>query len=226
MAPGAIRVLLADDHEMFRHAIKRMLDDEPGIEVVGEAHDGAEILDLAGRVTADILLLDLRMPVVSGLEVLRASEERGIAIRTIVLTGSDDRDEIVEALQLGIRGIVSKDSPFDVLVKCIRQVMAGEYWVGHDRIADLVESGSDRGKRPVDTLTPREVQVVSAVVQGATNKEVSEQLDLSEQTIKDHLSSIFDKLGVSNRLELALYAVHHGLVVPGPAPAPGSRLRP
>jgi two-component system nitrate/nitrite response regulator NarL len=213
MAPGAIRILLADDHEMFRHAIKRMLNDEPGIEVVGEARDGAEVLDLASRVTADILLLDLLMPVLSGLETLQAFEERGIAIRTIVLTGSDDRDDIVEALHLGIRGIVSKDSPFDLLVKCIRRVMAGEYWIGHDRIADLVESVSERARRPVDSLTRRELQIVSAVVQGATNKQISGQLGLSEQTIKNHLSSIFDKLGVSNRLELALYAVHHSQVV-------------
>lgn len=214
MASGAIRVLLADDHDMFRQAIKRMLNDEPGIEVVGEASNGAEVLDLASRVTADILLLDLLMPVVSGLETLEALEERGVALRTVVLTASDDQYQIVEALHLGIRGIISKDSPLGQLVKCIRRVAAGEYWIGDDRIAEVVES-IHPATRPAGPLTPCELQIVSAVVHGATNKQLSEQLGLSEQDVKSQLAGVFDKLGVANRLELALYAIHYKLVDQG-----------
>ncbi len=124
----------------------------------------------------------------------------------------------MQALRLGVRGIVMKDSAAQTLYKCIRAIMNGEYWVGHDRVNDLlhslreVERASSREAPPASRLTQRELQVISAVIDGATNKDIGKSLVLSEQTVKNHLSNIYDKLGVSSRLELALYAVHHRLL--------------
>ena len=212
-APGAIRVLIADDHQMFREALRRMLQTESGIEVVGEARDGLEVLNLVDAVAADVLLLDLAMPAVSGLDVLKQLSERGSRIRAILLTGTADRQQEVRAIRLGARGVVVKDASLDLLVKSIRDVMAGHYWIGHEQMGDLIESVAEReSRRPLETLTRREMQMIRAVVQGATNRQMAQQLGLSAQTIKNHLSGIFDKLGVSSRLELALFAVNHHLI--------------
>jgi DNA-binding NarL/FixJ family response regulator len=126
---------------------------------------------------------------------------------------------MVEALQLGARGLVLKHSATALLHKCIRAVVAGEYWFGHDRLPDLIDALRQLRDVPVQPpaqrLTRREIQVVAAVVSGATNRDISTELGLSEQTVKNHLSNIFDKVGVSNRLELALYAIHHKLLPDG-----------
>ncbi len=124
---------------------------------------------------------------------------------------------MVEALQLGVRGIVLKDSATRLLYKCIRSVIAGEYWVGHERVSELVHAlrqlttSATRTTTPVKMLTRRELQIVGGIVQGATNRDIAQKFGMSEQTVKNHLSNIFDKVGVSNRLELALFAVHHQL---------------
>ncbi len=208
-----IRVLIADDHTLFREAVRRLLQSQPGIEIVGEAGDGHEALRLVAQHDADVLLLDVSMPGLTGLEALRKLTEQGSKIRTILLTGTAGRQEVVQAMRLGARGIVTKDASVELLVKALRHVMDGHYWIGHQGMDDLLSfiSVKTSTKRPADTLTRRELQIISAVVQGATNKDMARQFGLSEQTVKNHLSSIFDKLGVSNRLELALFAVNHRL---------------
>jgi len=138
-------------------------------------------------------------------------------VRTVLLTAEIDRRETIEALQLGARGVVLKQSATQILYKCVRAVMSGEYWVGNERVADIVQTLREHARQaeappPVTTLTRRELQIVAAVVEGASNRDIGQQLRLSEQTVKNHLSHIFDKVGVSNRLELALYAVHHRLL--------------
>ena len=155
------------------------------------------------------------MPRTTGLEALKRLLEEGAAVRTILLTGTADREEVVQAIRLGARGVVVKDASPDVLIKGIQEVAAGRYWIGHERMTDLLASVNHPQKppvRPADTLTQRELLIVTSVVEGATNKQIAGQHHMSEQTVKNHLSSIYDKLGVSNRLELALYAIAHRLI--------------
>lgn len=209
-----IRIAIVDDHPIFRDGLRRLLEAEPGFEVVCEAgsvHDAAQRL---ADLSPDVLLLDLALPDGTGLDVLRALGQS--TIRSILLTAAAEKREMIEALQLGARGLVLKESATALLHKCIRTVVAGEYWFGRDRMPDLVEAlrqlREAKPASPAQTLTRREVHVIAAVVSGATNRDISEELGLSEQTVKNHLSHIFDKLGVSNRLELALYAIHHRLL--------------
>lgn len=214
-----LRVLLADDHPILRAGLRKLLEAEPGFCVIGEASDGVEAVRLARELQPDILLLDLAMPRLSGLEALRELHQGARPIRTIILTAAIEKAEIVTALQLGASGVVLKDSATEVLFKSISSVMRGQHWIGREATADLVEAlreqmgGGVAPKRaPRFGLTPRELQVVSTVVAGYSNREIAKQLSLSEDTVKHHLSKIFDKTGASNRLELALFAVHHRIL--------------
>lgn len=215
-----IHLVIADDHPIFRDGLRRLLESEPDLKVIGEARDGAEAVKLARQLKPEIMLLDLAMPKHPGLEALRDLSTGGGAnsVRVILLTAAIEKDQIVEALQLGARGVVMKDSATQVLLKAIHTVMAGEYWVNRDSVSNLVQylqnmvqSSSQDAKKKKFGLTPRELEIVSAVVAGFANKEIAEYFKISEDTVKHHLSNIFDKLGVSTRLELALFAVNQSL---------------
>ena len=217
--PEPIRILLADDHPILRDGLRRLLEAEPGFKVVGEASDGAEAVKLALQLKPDLLLLDLAMPRRTGLEALRdLSAAPASSLRIILLTAAAEKQQIIEALQLGARGIVLKDSATQLLLKSIRCVMAGEYWVGREAVSNLVQylrqmmvaSGEETRQRKFG-LTPRELEIVSAIVAGFANKEIASHFKISEDTVKHHLSNIFDKTGVSTRLELALFAVNQNL---------------
>ena len=220
-ASAPIRIVIADDHPIFREGLRRLLESDPGLVVVGQAGDGDDAVRAVLEHKPDILLLDLSMPKGGGLAALRELGEQRVPVKTVVLTAAIDGDEAVQALGAGARGIVLKESATQVLFKCVRAVAAGEFWVGHGQVADLLNSLAEdrrqtRARASAAVLTRRERQLVAAIVEGATNKDIAQQLNLSEQTVKNHLSNIFDKMGVSNRLELALYALHHKLLEDGP----------
>jgi len=215
-----IRIVIADDHPIFRDGLRRLLETEPDLKVIGEACDGAEAVKLARALRPDILLLDLAMPRHPGLEALRelSTGAGSNGVRVILLTAAAEKNQIVEALQLGARGVVLKDSATQLLLKSIYTVMAGEYWVGRESVSNLVQylrtlvqSSGEEARQKKFGLTPRELEIVAAVVAGYSNKEIAEYFKISEDTVKHHLSNIFDKLGVSTRLELALFAVNQSL---------------
>lgn len=214
-----IRIVIADDHPIFRDGLRKLLEEEPGLEVVGEAADGAEAVALARQLEPDVLLLDLAMPRHPGLEALRDLKEGPAGLRTIVLTASIEKPQIIEALQLGACGVVLKESATQLLLKSIRAVVGGEMWIGRGSVQDLVQylraaEGAPPREAPARGfgLTPRELDIVETIVAGYSNREIARHLSISEDTVKNHLSNVFDKLGVSSRLELALFAVNHRLL--------------
>jgi DNA-binding NarL/FixJ family response regulator len=218
--PQPVRIVIADDHPIFRDGLRRLLEADSDFKVIGEASDGAEAVKLARQLKPDILLLDLAMPRHPGLEALRdlSANSGPSPVRVILLTAAAEKNQIVEALQLGARGVVLKDSATQLLLKAIQTVMAGEYWVGRESVSNLVQylrtlvqSSGEEAKQKKFGLTPRELEIVSAVVAGYSNKEIAEYFKISEDTVKHHLSNVFDKLGVSTRLELALFAVNQSL---------------
>jgi two-component system, NarL family, nitrate/nitrite response regulator NarL len=213
-----VRILIADDHPIFRDGLKRLLESERDFKVIGEACDGLEAVKMVRQLKPEVLLLDLAMPRRPGLEALREMSTDATSVRVILLTAAAEKDQIVEALQLGARGVVLKDSATQILLKSIRAVMNGEYWVGRESVSNLVQylrtlvgTSSNTARQRRYGLTPRELEIVSAVVAGYANKEIAEHFKISEDTVKHHLSNIFDKVGVSTRLELALFAVNQAL---------------
>ena len=212
-----IHVLLADDHAVFRQGLRRLLETERDFQVVGEAANAQETVAQVGQLRPDILLLDLSMPGESGLDVLASLASLDAAVKTVVLTAEIDRDKMIRALQLGARGVLLKSSNADLIFKGLRTVMAGQHWVDRQTVTDLVELLRELSgpARPTAFnrfgLTARQLEIVAAVVAGLTNRDIAKKLSISEDTVKHHLTQIFAKTGVTNRLELALFAMHHQL---------------
>src|SRR5580698_2602339 len=213
-----IRILLADDHPVVRIGVRNMLQSDEAFDVVGEAGDGDEAITQTLELLPDILLLDLYMPRLPGLEAMRAIMSGSPTVKIILLTSTITTQQIIEALQIGARGIVLKDALTDHLTSSIRTVSSGDYWIGGRRVVNLVGALHDLMKqaavpeRKTFGLTPREMEVVGCIVEGCSNRDIAKQFGLSEETVKRHLSNTFDKTGVSTRLELAMFAIAHRLV--------------
>ena len=203
MTATSIRVLIADDHPVVRVGLRNMLQADSLIKVVGEARDGVEALEMARSLHPDILLLDLAMPNVAGMDALRemTSAELNSDTRTIVLTGLIDKRQVLEALQLGARGVVLKDAAVEHLTACIRAVMQGQYWLEGRPVQNLVQVLRDLATqtatppRKTFGLTARELEVVTLITEGCTNKDIAKSFGISEETVKRHLTNIFNKLG-------------------------------
>jgi DNA-binding NarL/FixJ family response regulator len=207
-----IRVLVVDDHPVVRHGLVAMLRYAPDMEVAGEAADGAAALGLIQAERPDVVLLDLRMPQLSGVEVMRQVRAAGLATRFLVLTTYDTDEYIGPALAAGAQGYLLKDSPPEDLLRGIRTLMLGQAALEPSvatRLIARVNAGPSS-----DELSAREREVLQLLVRGASNKEIAASLDLSENTIKTHLSRIFDKLAVRTRTEAVAVALQRGLVPP------------
>jgi two-component system nitrate/nitrite response regulator NarL len=213
-----IRIVVADDHQIFRDGLKCLLATEPGFQVIGEAGDGLEAVRVATSLLPDVLLLDVAMPHASGLDAVERIVEQAPSVRIMLLTASVDRAAVLMAVQRGARGVLLKHHATPLLFTSIRAVMDGQYWLDRDNSSQVI----DTMRRPVPAagqskksnrfnLTAREMQVVCAVTAGESNREIANRLSVREDTVKHHMSNIFDKLGVFSRVELAVFAINHGL---------------
>ena len=200
------RVLLVDDHALLRTGVANIINQEPDLHVVAEAENGADAISAYERHQPDVTLLDLRMPVMEGVEVVRQIRERDPRARVIILTTYDTDDEISQALKAGAKAYVLKDISADGLVDCIRDVLAGKSYLAPAAAAKLAE-GVTRVQ-----LTPREMATLRLLADGKANKEIANELDISERTVKTHLAHLFEKLGVTSRTEAIKVATRRGLV--------------
>lgn len=203
---GKARVLVVDDHALLRTGVANIINQEPDLRVVAEAGNGLEAVEAFERHRPDVTLLDLRMPVMEGVEAVRQIRERDPEARVIVLTTYDTDDEISRALRAGAKAYVLKDISADALVECIREVLAGKTYLAPAAAAKLAE-GVTRVQ-----LTPREMATLRLMADGKANKEIAADLGISDRTVKTHLGHLFDKLGVTSRTEAIKIATRRGLV--------------
>jgi len=215
MPETQIRIIVADDHPIVLRGLEQLFRSESGFEVVACCRDGADALAAVRRGGVDILVLDLRMPGMDGLAVLRTIAAEHLPCRVVLLTATLRDAQVTEVIQLGAKGLVLKESTPEALIDCVRRVHRGEQWI--DRAAmtrgleHAVRTGPGGPATPA-ALTPREIEVVKMVAQGLRNREIAEKLFISEGTVKIHLHNTYDKLGVDGRLELLLYAQEKGIV--------------
>jgi two-component system, NarL family, nitrate/nitrite response regulator NarL len=212
-----VRILLSGHNGLFREGLKTLLEEQPGFRVVGEAFDGKEVTRVAELTHPDILVLEAEFPDLSILESVRSLQNAHPKLKIILLVADMKKNQSSAAFETGVRGIILKESAANSLFKCISAVMEGKFWIPGKGISDLPQLRETNHSQGIETapakfgLTKREMQILTLVAAGRTNREIAKRVSISEQTVKHHVTNIFDKIGVYNRLELALFAVHHGL---------------
>jgi DNA-binding NarL/FixJ family response regulator len=208
-----IRVLIADDHHVVRRGLQFFLKTQKDIEVVGEAKNGVEAVQLAEQLKPDIVLMDLVMPEMDGIEATKKIKARWPEVQILMLTSFSDKDHVVPAIEAGAAGYQLKDIEPDDLVNSIRQVMRGESIMHPVATTQLEETLKEEENLPhiKNPLTPREKDVLAELTKGKSNREIAASLYVTEKTVKTHISNIFTKLEVQDRTQAALYAVKHGL---------------
>jgi DNA-binding NarL/FixJ family response regulator len=219
-----IGILIADNHPVFRAALRRVLKAQRGFRVLGEAVDGEQALEMARRLKPQILLLDIRIPRLFSPEVLRGLKALATPVHTLILTSALERKRAVAALQLGACGILLKQTAGKMLPKGIRSVMAGQYWVCRESVPNLAQAIDEFkpgpnavASRQDFSLSRRETEIITLVEGGYTDKDIATELALNQQAVENHLTDIFEKLGVTNRLELVLFSMDHHLTQSPPA---------
>ncbi len=230
MSIQPIRVLIADGQPIVLEGLRCVLGQYPSIQVVGEAADGIEIIEKTIHLEPDVILLDFKLPRVDGLTVLRSIQARVPQTKVIMFASADNKDDFVEAMKLGCSGILLKEAPTSLIEKSLQRVQAGEIWLDSNTTAAVIRhfaspkdfpaahapgnsGGNNKPSRERAQLSQREREIIILIAQGYKNKEIAEKMFITEQTVKNHLHNVFDKLGVSDRLELALYAIHNSLHV-------------
>ncbi len=222
MSTAPIRVFLADAHPIVIDGLRNVLSQYPGLQVVGEASEGMDAIDKIVELDPDVVLLDPKLPRIDGLTVLRSIQTRAPKCRVILFAGSENKEEFVEAMKLGCCGILLKDASTSLIEKSIQKVHAGEIWLDSNTTAAVIRQFASPSEFPAAhpngkpnreraQLSQREREIIVLIAQGYKNKEIAEKMFITEQTVKNHLHNVFDKLGVSDRLELALYAIHNSL---------------
>lgn len=211
-----IKLLIVDDHELVRSGIVRMLKDKPGLEIVGQASSGEEALDMTRQLEPDIILMDVRMPGMGGLEATRMLKQRHPQVRVIAVTACEESKFPVRLLQAGASGYLTKGTDIGEVKRAIERVYAGEYYISPEIAQQMAlqSIGTPLPENPFDLLSERENQIAFMISRGIKIQTIAEQLSLSPKTVNTYRYRIFEKLEVSNDVELALYAVRHGIVDP------------
>lgn len=210
----AVKVMIADDHSMIREGLKQLLELEGDFEVIAEACDGEDCLDKLATVTPDILLLDINMPKMNGLEVLQKMKDKKMKVKVLVLTVHNEVEYLLKAVDIGVNGYLLKDSESAELKKAILSVVNGEDYIQPSLIPVLNAKMIDRNHDSalIEDLTRRELEVLKLLAVGKYNKEVAEELEISERTVKNHVSNIFKKIHVTDRTQAAVFAIRNNLI--------------
>lgn len=210
----SVKVILADDHSIIREGLKQLLEMSGEIEVVGEAGDGIQCLNILKKVSADVLLLDINMPVMNGLQVLEKISKSQLKIKVLILTVHNEIDYLIKAMDIGVDGYLLKDAGFNELKKAIFKVYNGEKYIQPELTPllnqKLVEKETDLDK--LHSLTKREMQILKLIAEGLFNKEIGDRLNISERTVKNHVFNLFKKIGASDRTQAAVFAIKNNLV--------------
>jgi DNA-binding NarL/FixJ family response regulator len=219
--PDPIRTMIVDDHALFRRGLEMVLEEEPDIELVGQAGDGAEAVKIAAEALPDIVLMDIRMPRSSGIEACRAMKEAAPSTKIVILTISDEEEDLFEAIRAGASGYLLKDIPLDEVADTVRAVHGGQSLINPSMAGKLLTEFAAMAKRddeerteelPAPRLTDREMQVLKLVARGMNNRDIAKELFISENTVKNHVRNILEKLQIHSRMEAVMVAVREKLI--------------
>ncbi|MGD0374949.1 MAG: response regulator transcription factor [Streptosporangiaceae bacterium] len=219
--PEPIRTIIVDDHALFRRGLEMVLEEEPDIELVGQASDGAEAVEKAAESLPDVVLMDIRMPRSSGIEACRAMKEAAPSAKIIILTISDEEEDLFEAIRAGASGYLLKDIPLDEVAEAVRAVHGGQSLINPSMAGKLLTEFATLARRdgearaqevPAPKLTDREMQVLKLVARGMNNRDIAKELFISENTVKNHVRNILEKLQIHSRMEAVMVAVREKLI--------------